>query len=118
MNSLDSPIKVTVLRAFQHRGSMWKAGQTLVLPQSDLLDAFVKAHVAPEQTDRANPIPSYFGNGSLKPLSTQGPEALPVPSINAMRAELKALGVPIPVNAGKAALEKLLALHKSAAQPA
>ncbi len=109
-----------VTRAFQFRGTMFRAGQSLKLDDNEAKDPFVAAHVKPaDPNDEGKPAPApYLGNGT-----TKQQEETPAAAANGaegdmtakeMRAALAKMGVPCPPNATKEDLSVLLAQAKEA----
>lgn len=108
-----------VARAFQFRGTMWRAGQTLRLSDGEAADPFVAAHVKAADGEQRPAQPTdYLGNGEEKPKedapAKTANEAGDGMSAKEMRAALGRMGVPCPPNATKEDLAVLLAQAKEA----
>lgn len=106
-----------VTRAFQHRGGIWRAGQTIRLDEAELSDPFVASHVRPRAEGDRPPERPYFGNGVEKArpeTPAKAARAAKDGSAKELRAALAKMGVPCPPNATKEDLAVLLAQAKEA----
>lgn len=111
--------KYIVTRAFEHRGTMWHAGQSIMLNEGEARDPFVAAHVKTADGEQRPAQPTdYLGNGEEKPKedapAKTANEAGDGMSAKEMRAALAKMGVPCPPNATKEDLAVLLAQAKEA----
>lgn len=103
-----------VTRAFQHRGGMWRPGQTIRLSAEEAGDRFVREHVRPAgdgEAGKAAPAPNLTNGEAARRGDAPGKVADEADggrlTAAEMRAALAKAGVPVPPNARRAELDAL-----------